>query len=142
MSTAVIGGSIAGSLVFLLAIGAFIFFLLRRRHIRHLTAHITPLEQDPSLNDGGPGYLGPSEKGRAMLTNPAYTQPDYLQRVPSAPSQDPSRSEEQIMLEPEDDVRSQMASMKATMIRMIEHVRRIEAHIEETDMPPPTYISS
>ncbi|KAE9390181.1 hypothetical protein BT96DRAFT_926061 [Gymnopus androsaceus JB14] len=54
-----------------------------------------------------------------------------------------------------DDVRSQMASlqdsneeMRATMNRMMVHVRRLEAQIEAdmaeegSDAPPPTYVST
>lgn len=128
-------------------LGAGIFFLLRRRrlrHIRNLQARITPLERDVPSDNEGPKDVGLSEKGRFLPTNSAYTQPpNFIGTVPSALSLDPSRSEQQIAsLEPESDVRSQIANMNANMIRMMEHVRRIEARVDEADLPPPTYISS
>lgn len=141
-SAAVIGGTIAGALAFLLAVVASIHFLRRRWHTRHLQARIiTPLERN-LLSDSmrGSRNMGSSEKGRSMLTNSAYayTQPDT---VHSMPAQDPSRSDQHMMLEPE-DVQTQMVTIKASVAQMLEHVRRIEAHIEEVDLPPPTYISS
>lgn len=87
--------------------------------------------------------MGLSEKGRSLLTNPAYTQPpNFIGTVPSALSLDPSHFEQQIMLKSENNVLSQIAAMNANMIRMMEHVRRIEARVDEADLPPPTYISS
>lgn len=109
--------------------------------MRNLQARITPLERDVLSDNESLRNVGLSEKGRSRLTN-AYIQPlDFIRTVPSALSQDPSHSEQQIIPGPE-DVQSQMASIKATVAQMLERERRMEARVEEPDLPPPTYISS
>lgn len=100
-----------------------------------------------------PPYSCPSLSGSLSIQH-LYIVPQIIGGPPTAPAYwalagaseaDPSKhitTGQQMMLEPEEDACSQITTMNATMAWMLEHVWCIEAHIEEADFPPPTYISS
>lgn len=137
-SAAVIGGSIA-------AIGLCIFFLRRRWHTQHLQSYITPLDGlTGHLEPKSPDNVHTGEKHHIILSSPLFMPDSFTQTVPSNPAQNLNHSGQQAMLDMGDDVQSQMALMKSAILRMMEHIRRIEeAQIDsEINLRPPTYISS
>ncbi|KAE9392409.1 hypothetical protein BT96DRAFT_274249 [Gymnopus androsaceus JB14] len=142
-SVAVIGGSVAGPLIALLATGICIIFILRRRRCRlRVKSQITPLEGSPSA-----GGLLISEKHYHSL------QPVQLGHQPHVPAPVPlpessGHRSEQLESPEGNDVQSQVASlqdsnaeMRTTIVRLMEHMQHLEAQMESEEAPP-MYIPS
>ncbi|KAE9385942.1 hypothetical protein BT96DRAFT_1006580 [Gymnopus androsaceus JB14] len=140
-SATVIGGSVAGSLIALLATGICIIFILRRHRRRlRVKSQITPLEGSPSA-----GGLFISEKHHM---NYHSLQPVRLGHQPHVPAPVPlpessGHRSEQLESPEGNDVRSQVASlqdsnaeMRTTIVRLMEHMQHLEAQMESEEAPP------
>ncbi|KAE9399057.1 hypothetical protein BT96DRAFT_939718 [Gymnopus androsaceus JB14] len=150
-SAAVTGVSVAGSLIALLATGICILFILRHRRRRlRAEGQITPFEASSSVE--GPLI---SEKHRTNVDQSRALQPVRPGHQPHVPEPVPlpessgHRSEQLESPEGNDEVRSQAvaslhdsnAEMRTTIVRLMEHMRHLEAQMESGEAPP-MYIPS
>ncbi|KAE9386449.1 hypothetical protein BT96DRAFT_1026234 [Gymnopus androsaceus JB14] len=152
VSAAVIGGSVAGSLIALLTIGICILFIIRRRrHVRRRLhaerRQAIPLEGDLFMSEKLRINYGQSHSSQAVGVG------SHLQVIPPSaitPAESGHRTEQ---LEIGGSGKSQVASlqdsnteMRTTIGRLMGRVQYLEAQLESGDsvagMSPPTYVSS
>ncbi|KAE9383610.1 hypothetical protein BT96DRAFT_1027135 [Gymnopus androsaceus JB14] len=152
VSAAVIGGSVAGSLIALLAIGICILFIIRRRrHVwRRLRAErrqAIPLEGDLFMSEKLHINYGQSHSSRAVGLG------SHLQVIPPSAITSAESGHRTEQLEMGGSGKSQIASlqdsnteMRTTIGRLMGRMQYLEAQLESGDsvagMSPPTYVSS